>query len=111
MEALIQASKRGELPHAEIALVISNKMGVGAIPKAQALGIPAIIIPSKDIPDVTFQYAVLRELEERRIDIVCLAGYLKKIGPAIVKPFHGRILNIHPALLPKYGGAGMYGHH
>jgi formyltetrahydrofolate-dependent phosphoribosylglycinamide formyltransferase len=110
MEALIEAGKRGTLPHAEIALVISNRPEAGALLKAQAHGIPTLVIASKNVPDEVFQTAVLNALEGHKIDIVCLAGYLKKVGPVIVKHYHGRILNIHPALLPKYGGTGMYGH-
>lgn len=110
MEALIQAVKKGKIPHAEVALVISNRPEAGALAKAQALGVPAQVVVSKDVSDDTFQVAVLQALEEHHIDIVCLAGYLKKVGRPIVQRYSGRILNIHPALLPKYGGAGMYGH-
>ncbi len=110
MEALIQAVKAGSVPHAEIALVISNRADAGALSRAKAHGIATQVIVSKGTPDDVFQEAVLKALEEYRIEAVCLAGYLKKVSHAIVQKFHGRILNIHPALLPKYGGAGMYGH-
>ena len=111
MEALMRAAETGALPRAQISLVISNRQDAGAIEKARSHGVDTSIIPSKNAySDEQFQAAVLKTLLEKKIDIVCLAGYLKKVGPNIVKQFKGRILNIHPALLPKYGGAGMFGH-
>jgi formyltetrahydrofolate-dependent phosphoribosylglycinamide formyltransferase len=112
MEALIRAERAGRLPKAEIALVISNRPDAGAIERAKAHGVPTAVVASKSFAqDADFQDAILKKLTEARIDIVCLAGYLKKVGARIVERFRGRIMNIHPALLPKYGGAGMYGHH
>jgi phosphoribosylglycinamide formyltransferase-1 len=111
MEALIQAQRAGRLPSGEIAVVISSRPDAGAIGKAQRLGIEIVVIPSRSASDDQYQAAILKVLHEKKIDIVCLAGYLKKVGASIVNEYAGRILNIHPALLPKYGGAGMYGHH
>jgi phosphoribosylglycinamide formyltransferase-1 len=112
MENLIQAADRGELPRAAITLVLSNRKDAGAIARAQAHGITPKIIQSVGFKqDSECQAAVLKVLEEQHIDLICLAGYLKKVGTSIVQRFKGRILNIHPALLPKYGGAGMYGHY
>jgi phosphoribosylglycinamide formyltransferase-1 len=111
MEALIRAERAGQLPYVTITTVISSRADAGAIEKARGLGKEVFIIPSKSAySEEQFQGAVLRVLKERGVDIICLAGYLKKIGPEIVQAYRGRILNIHPALLPKYGGAGMYGH-
>src|SRR5262249_659626 len=110
MEALIQAAKAGRLLRAEIALVISNRADAGGIRRAESHGVKTALIESKGKEDAAFQEAVLKALVNQEIDIVCLAGYLKKVGTNIVEHFQGRILNIHPALLPKYGGVGMYGH-
>ena len=110
MEALIQAAEKGLLPKAEITRVVSNRPEAGAIKRAQAHGVKTVVIASTGVQDEAFQATLLSTLREDRIDIICLAGYLKKVGHSIVNHFRGRILNIHPALLPKYGGAGMYGH-
>jgi formyltetrahydrofolate-dependent phosphoribosylglycinamide formyltransferase len=110
MEALMQASEKGALPRIEIVLVISTRPQAGALSRAQAHDVKAVVVDSKLSPDAAFQAEVLKVLEDHHIDIVCLAGYLKKVGPRIVERFRGRILNIHPALLPGYGGPGMYGH-
>ena len=109
MEALIRAAEKGGLPRAEIALVICNRPDAGAVPRAQSHGIETAVIASKGAADQDFQASILSALIERRIDVICLAGYLKKVGSDIVQRYRGRILNIHPALLPRYGGAGMYG--
>jgi phosphoribosylglycinamide formyltransferase-1 len=109
MEAIITAAKEGRLPRAEIAVVISNRPEAGALSKAKAHGIETAVIHSKTLSDESYQAALLKILVDHGIDIICLAGYLKKIGPDIIRRFQGRILNIHPALLPKYGGKGMYG--
>jgi len=111
MEALIQAAKTGALPRADIALVISNQPEAGALQRARSQGVTTLVVESKSTPDEVFQAEILKALVDHQIDIVCLAGYLKKVGHDIVTQFRGRILNIHPALLPKYGGTGMYGHH
>ncbi len=110
MESLVRAAQNGQVPCAEIVLVVSNRADAGAIAKAQALQIPTAVVPSKGVPDAEFQASLLRVLEQNRIDIVCLAGYLKKVSSEIVQRYRGNILNIHPALLPQHGGAGMYGH-
>jgi phosphoribosylglycinamide formyltransferase 1 len=110
MEALIQAQKKGALPKAEIVMVIANRPQAGALERARAQGMKTAVLDSKTMAEASFQSALQQTLEDHQIDIVCLAGYLKKVGPRIVERYRGRILNIHPALLPAYGGAGMYGH-
>jgi len=112
MEAIVKAQMAGRLPGANVVLVISSKAGVQALDRAARAGVKSMVIERPAFPDDSaFEAATLEALREENIDIVCLAGYLKKIGPEILRTYHGRILNIHPALLPKFGGPGMYGHY
>lgn len=111
-EALARACKEGKIPGAKIHLLITNKLGVGALDRAVRLGIDALVLDPTDFPDRTAYYErVAKELEQRGVEIVCLAGFLLKLEPNFIHRFPGRILNIHPALLPKFGGKGMFGHH
>jgi len=111
LQAILDAQEAGALPDIQVALVLSSKMGVMAIERAHRHKIDSTVVErSWFSDDAAFQTAILKELVNARIDVVCLAGYLKKLGPDIIQTFQGRILNIHPALLPKYGGPGMYGH-
>lgn len=90
----------------EIVAVISNKADAGALDVARARRIQATVVDAAADSDGA---VLLSKLREARTDIVALAGYLRKIPNAVVSAFHGRIVNIHPALLPRHGGAGMYG--
>lgn len=90
-------------PAAEIVLVVSDRAGAGALERAERRGIAAAIVRHDDD-------CLLGELLElHRVDWIVLAGYLRRVPSAIVARFPGRILNIHPALLPRFGGSGMYG--
>jgi phosphoribosylglycinamide formyltransferase 1 len=95
----------GERRVAEVVLVASNRAGAGALAKARARDIPAAVIASPADGD-----ALVKLLESHRIDCIALAGYLKLVPREVTARWRGRIVNIHPALLPKFGGAGMYGH-
>jgi phosphoribosylglycinamide formyltransferase 1 len=86
----------------EVAAVISNKTDAPALDLARKRGIPAIVVGADD-------NALAAALDSNKIDIVALAGYLKKIPQSVVETYAGRIVNIHPALLPAHGGEGMYG--
>jgi phosphoribosylglycinamide formyltransferase-1 len=110
LEALLQAQKSAALPQTKVVLVLSSKAGAQALERARRHRVESVVVERSAFPDETsFQNAVLRKLVGALADVVCLAGYLKKLGPEIIRAFRGRILNIHPALLPKYGGPGMYG--
>jgi phosphoribosylglycinamide formyltransferase-1 len=92
----------------KISLIVCNNAGAGVLAIAAKEGIPVLIIEKEKF----FRGgAYLGELQERNIDWLVLAGFLWKIPKALVQAYRGRIINIHPALLPKYGGKGMYGHH
>jgi phosphoribosylglycinamide formyltransferase-1 len=92
----------------KIGLILCNKAGAGVLAVAQKEQVPAILIDKEKF----FRgNAYVDELKERRIDFLVLAGFLWKIPLALVQAYRGRIINIHPALLPKFGGKGMYGQH
>ncbi len=111
MQAIIDAAKKGKL-HARPVVVISNNADSTALERARSEGIPGFYLSGKTHPDPdSLDQAILDTLLACNVDIVVLAGYMKKLGPGTLSRFTGRILNIHPALLPKHGGKGMYGIH
>jgi phosphoribosylglycinamide formyltransferase-1 len=105
MDALIAAAKEPDYP-AEIALVLSNVPGAAGIPRAAAMGIPTAVVDHTGYgrDREAFERAVQNVLEQHRIDIVCLAGFLRLLTPFLVRQWEGRMLNIHPALLPAFKG-------
>lgn len=107
LQAIIDAAVSGVID-AEVALVISNNSSSGALQKARQSGITALHISSVTHPGGE-EEALLAALDEHEVNLVLLAGYMKKLGTKILSRFSGRILNIHPALLPRYGGQGMFG--
>jgi phosphoribosylglycinamide formyltransferase 1 len=109
MQAVLDAAASGELP-ADVAVVISNNRDSGALRRAAAAGVASARLSSATHPEVDdLDRAILQTLEDARVDVVLLAGYMKKLGPRVLAAYRGRILNTHPALLPKFGGQGMYG--
>ena len=109
MQAIIDACKAGKL-QATPAVVISNNGGSGALIRAEQEEIPGYHLSSKTHPDPEkLDQAIVDLMLKYGADIIVLAGYMKKLGAKTLSRFGGRILNIHPALLPKYGGKGMYG--
>ncbi len=109
LQSLIDACRGGAIP-AEIAVVVSNVPHARALERARGAGIPAVVVNHKDFPIVTaFEAKLTETLAAYRIDLVCLAGFLRILSPGFVDAFPGRIINIHPALLPAFGGKGMYG--
>jgi phosphoribosylglycinamide formyltransferase-1 len=103
-EALAESIAEGRIPNAEIALVISNREGAPGIERAARRGIPARVIPSKGLEREAYDKVVVAALEERKVDLVCLAGYMRLLSPHFVRAFPNRILNIHPSLLPAFPG-------
>jgi len=109
--AILQAIDSGRLT-ADVKVVISNNPDAGALDIAQKRNIPTAVINKKSFDQrEAFVESLLRTLEKYKTNLVVLAGYMKKIPPEIVLQYKNRILNIHPALLPSFGGKGMYGHH
>jgi phosphoribosylglycinamide formyltransferase-1 len=113
MQSIVNSANRGILKGlAEIVLIISNNPNAYALKRAKNENIKAVCIERKSFEDEkSFNGAILKELQNVEADIVCLAGYMRMIGQEIIDVYRGRILNIHPALLPKFGGKGMYGHY
>ena len=111
MLAIIEAGKSGYIS-SQVVLVVSNNSASGALETAKKYNIPAYHLSQKLFTtEFEFESRVLDLLKEYKADLILLAGYMKKLSSAVVKQYSGRILNIHPALLPKYGGKGMYGIH
>jgi len=93
---------------ARVVLVVASRGGIGALARADQAGVPTVVIDGPaDALDHEVRIGAV--LAEHHIDLIVLAGYLRLVPPAIVERFQGRMLNIHPALLPAFGGAGMYG--
>ena len=92
---------------AEIALIASNKADAFVLERAKKFGVPTFTFTRKEMD----AGVLLAKLQEEKIDWVILAGFLLKIPEELIRAFPNRMVNIHPALLPKYGGKGMFGHH
>src|SRR5258706_1037356 len=103
-EALADSVGGGRLPGAEIAVVVSNREGAPGIERARARGIAARVIPSKGLEREVYDRQVVAVLREFKVDLVCLAGYMRLLSPFFVASFPNRILNIHPSLLPSFPG-------
>ncbi len=111
MQAIIDACKAGTL-QATPAVVISNNSDSGALVRARQEGIPAYHLSGKASPNAeALDLAILDALQRHQVDVLVLAGYMKKLGPRTLARYAGATLNIHPGLLPKHGGQGMYGRH
>ena len=109
MQVVITACKAGVLK-AHPVVIISNNGDSGALLKAKQEGIPYYHLSRKTHPvSEELDTAILDVLISNKVDLVILAGYMRKLGTQTLRYFKGRIINIHPALLPKYGGEGMYG--
>jgi phosphoribosylglycinamide formyltransferase 1 len=104
LQAIIDAIDMKKI-NAEIAVVISNIPGVVALERAKKHGIKAVVINSKEFSDKTeYEKQVIKALDEAKVGLVCLAGYMKLLSPVFVRHFKGKIMNIHPALLPAFPG-------
>jgi phosphoribosylglycinamide formyltransferase 1 len=109
LQAVLDACARNELA-AKVVLVVSNNSQAGALKRAEAAGVKTAHLSSQTHPgEEALDRAILEALLAARADIVLLAGYMKRLGPLTLVGFERRIINTHPALLPKFGGDGMYG--
>jgi phosphoribosylglycinamide formyltransferase-1 len=103
--ALVTAWKKGSIPGAEFVVLVSDQPGAGALDVARGFGVEAVTLQPRDFPSREAQEdAVIAQLKERKVDLVCLAGYMRILSPKFIGSFPGRILNIHPALLPSFPG-------
>ncbi|MCR5808212.1 MAG: phosphoribosylglycinamide formyltransferase [Clostridiales bacterium] len=105
LQALIDAEKRGELKSAELSLVVSNRADAFALQRAENAGIEGVFIPGG--PD--FEERLQKELEARGIDFLILAGFLRILAADFIDKWQGRIINVHPSLIPSFCGKGFYG--
>jgi len=98
-------------PGWEIVLLVTDRPDAGAIDRAERAGVPSVVVPvgGRDRGEVADE--ILAALQRHGVELVLLAGYLRLVPPAVVARYRGRILNIHPALLPRFGGKGMFGMH
>jgi len=103
-EALADSIAAGRIPNAEIAIVVSNREGAPGIDRAKARDIATKVIPSKGLERETYDRQVVEVLKEAKVDLVCLAGYMRLLSPYFVAAFPNKILNIHPSLLPSFPG-------
>ncbi len=111
MQAILDGCASGAIA-ADPALLICNNPGAGALQRAERHGMPAQVLNARSHPEpAALDFAIRDALSAAGTELVILAGYMKKIGPATLAHYRDRILNIHPALLPKFGGRGMYGMH
>jgi phosphoribosylglycinamide formyltransferase-1 len=108
--AVLSAMRRGTIPGARIALVVSNNSDAGILTLAREAGIPAVHCSRPQFPsDSSYAGHLVRLLKDHDVTLIALAGYMKQVPSAVVEAWRNRIVNIHPALLPKFGGPGMYG--
>lgn len=105
--AIVAACTTGAL-RAEPCVVVSNNSRSGALARARAAGIAAYHLSERTDPGGVDE-ALVALMRRHGVEVVCLAGYMKQLGPGMLEAFGGRIVNVHPSLLPKYGGQGMYG--
>jgi len=103
-EALADSIAAAGIPNAEIAIVVSNREGAPGLDRAKSRGIPTRAIPSKGLEREAYDRQVVAVLNEHKVDLVCLAGYMRLLSPYFVAAFPNRILNIHPSLLPSFPG-------
>jgi phosphoribosylglycinamide formyltransferase-1 len=110
-QALMEAMQAEDFP-AEATLLFSDKAGAYALERAKALDVMTLYLdPSGYASREDFDGALLRVLQNLQIEIVCMAGYMRIVSAGLVEAYQGRMLNVHPSLLPKFGGPGMFGHH
>jgi phosphoribosylglycinamide formyltransferase-1 len=110
MAALIEAATASDFP-AEIAVVISNKVDAGGLAKADASGVPTVTIESKPFgrDRAAFEAVLQSALDQYKIDLICLGGFMRLFTAEFVQRWHGRMLNIHPSLLPSFPGLDPHG--
>jgi phosphoribosylglycinamide formyltransferase-1 len=103
-EAIANNVAAGKISNARIAVVIANKAEAGGLEVAKRMGVEALVIPSKGKPREEHDREVVAALQQRNVDLVCLAGYMRLLSPWFVQQYPRRILNIHPSLLPAFPG-------
>jgi phosphoribosylglycinamide formyltransferase-1 len=109
LQAIMDGCSRGAI-RGRVVVVISNNPKARALDRARLAGIPAVAMHHRAFPDRdTFDAKLVEILHSYEVDLVCLAGFMRVLGPSFIRQFPDRIMNIHPALLPAFGGLGMFG--
>ena len=111
LQALIDADQAGKLNHVQFCAVISSRSGAYALERGEKAGIPVFVAERKGKSQEAFEGEILSILKKQKIQMVILAGFMSILSEDFVKRYPRRILNIHPALLPAFGGKGFYGLH
>ena len=110
LQAILDAIDGGKITRASVEAVISNNRGAYALERAKKHGIPAVCVSPKDYEDrAAFNRALLEKVREYQPDLVVLAGFLVTIPPEMIREYPGKIINIHPSLIPSFCGVGYYG--
>lgn len=104
MVALIDAAQAGTIPNAEITVVISDQTAAAGLEKAQQRGIESVVIERRGRAREAHDREIMAALRARHVDLICLAGYMRILSNEFIEAFRGRILNIHPSLLPAFPG-------
>ena len=108
LQAILDAIDAGELP-ARVSLVLSNKAGAAGLARAERAGVPAQAIDHRGFPDrASFDQAMIERIDAHGADTVVLAGFMRILSPGFVRHYQGRLINIHPSLLPKYPGLNTH---
>ncbi len=104
LQAIIDAAEGGET-HSHVVVVISNDPGAYGLERAKKHGIAAVVIDNRTFPDKnTYELEIVKVLRQHKVDLVCLAGYMRIVGKVLLSHFAGKMINIHPALLPSFPG-------
>ena len=111
LQALIDAKAAGKLPHVEFVSVIASRPDAYALTRAEKAGIPTYVAQRKGTTQEAFEAEILAELQKKQVQLIILAGFMSILSEDFVKRYPRRILNVHPALLPAFGGKGYYGLH
>lgn len=111
LQALLDHFHLGGGQPARVELVVASRPGIGALLRAERAGVPVAVLDPRKRPAAAFATDLLRALQTAEADLVVLAGFLHLVPAPVVQAFAGRVINIHPALLPAFGGKGMYGMH
>ena len=109
LQAILDAERAGKINSAEVALVVADREGAYAIQRAEARGGKTAVLNFKELGRETFESSLTALLDENGIELIVLAGFMRILSAAFTSRYEGRILNIHPSLIPSFCGAGYYG--
>lgn len=108
LQAIFEAMDAGELPKVQVVKVLSDVADSGALEKARSRGLEAVFCDPQGKQRAEYDAFLMKEIGDS-VDYICLIGYMRILGAAFIEHYQGKILNVHPSLLPKFGGKGFYG--